>query len=134
MTEKQLLTARTTAEAVGAALRDNTTESADRLITELLGRVIDEPGDIPAQVLEEPASTGDVRYDTLLATGLAYALATRGIPALPWMTAVPASKVEWLWDGDADSSPEFRAYIRRQTPPMFLDKGLLLRDRDIRIL
>jgi hypothetical protein len=67
-------------------------KAADRRITELLGRVIDAPGDIPAEVLEEPPSTGDVRYDTLLATGLAYALARCGIPALPWTTAVPALK------------------------------------------
>lgn len=134
MTQIHFPTAPKIAAAVGAALRENNIEAADRLITELFGRVISAPGDIPAGVLDEPGSTGDERYDTLLAVGLAYALGTRGLPAATWMEAIPALTYEWVWDQDPDPLPEYREYIRRQTPPMFLAKGLLLRDRDLRIL
>lgn len=133
MTETHFPTARKTAAAVGDALRENNVEAADRLITELFGRIINAPGDIPAVVLEEPGSTGDERYDTLLAVGLSYALGTLGLPPTPWMEAAPALTQEWMWDHDPDASPEFREYVRRQTPTMFLEKGLLLRDRDLRI-
>lgn len=119
-----------TAAAVAAALRDKNTSAADRLISELFRRVSTAPGDIPAPVLDEPGSTGDIRYDTLLAAGLAYALTTRGLPTRQWMDAVPALPDEWLWDGDEDSPSEYREYIRRQTPTMLLAKGLLLSERD----
>lgn len=120
-----------TAFAVAAALRDKNTSAADRLVSELFRRVATAPGNIPAHALDEPGSTGDARYDTLLAAGLACVLTGRGLPTHPWMNAVPALSEEWLWDGDADSSHEYRDYIRRQTPAMLLDKGLLLRERDL---
>ena len=134
MTASHFPTARATAAAVAAALRENNIALADRLVTEILGRVINAPGDIPAGVLDAPGTTGDERYDTLLAVGLAYALHTRGLPPVPWMDAIPPLEQEWLWDGDGAATPKYREYIRRQTPPMFLEKGLLLRDRDVRIL
>lgn len=133
MPESHFPTAPRTAAAVSDALRDDNVGLADRIITELFGRIINATVDIPARVLEEPGTTGDRRYDTLLATGMAYALATRGLPAEPWMDAVPALDQEWLWDGDDVASAEFRVRIRRQTPPLFLAKGLLLRDKDMRI-
>lgn len=119
-----------TAAAVAPALGDKNTSAADRLVSELFRRVATSPDDIPAQVLDGPGSTGDIRYDTLLAAGLAYVLTARGLPTRPWMDAVPALPEEWLWDGDEDSSPEYREYIRQQTPVMLLAKGLLLRERD----
>lgn len=57
-----------------------------------------------------------------------------GLAPAPWTRAVPALPTEWLWDGDDTASPEFRTLIRQQTPPLFLAKGILLRDRDVRIL
>jgi hypothetical protein len=123
-------TASRTATQVALMLRDNNTSAADRLVAELFRRVTAGAGDIPPHALDEPESTGDIRYDTLLAAGLAYALTMRGIAPREWMEAVPALPQEWLWDGDEDSSPEYREYIRRQTPAMLLAKGLLLRDRD----
>lgn len=129
-----LPTAARTAEAIRVSLEKNDIETADRLVTELLGRVIGAEGYIPLGVLDEPASTGDARYDTLLAVGLAYALTERGRPVAPWMEEVAPLTREWLWDGDDVASPEFRAYVRRNTPSMFLEKGLLVRDADIRIM
>lgn len=134
MTLAELPTAVDTATAVSSALRDGKRERADRLVTELFGRVIGCADEIPPDVLAEPPSTGDQRYDTLIRTGLAYALHTRGISAEPWMTAVDRLTPEWLWDSDGASSAEYVDYIRAQTPRMFLAKGILLRDRDLRIL
>jgi hypothetical protein len=70
-------------------------------------------------VLDEPASTGDVRYDTLLAVGLAYALSMHDLPAAQWMEAAPPLNPEWLWDGDGIASSEFREYIRRNVLALF---------------
>lgn len=126
-------TAASTAAAIRASLDKNDIEGADRLVTESVGRVIIASNEIPMGILDEPGSTGDERYDTLLAVGLAYALTSRGVEPRPWMEAVPALCPEWLWDGDDVAPPEFRAYIRRNTPPMLLAKGLLLRDQDLRI-
>lgn len=126
-------TATATAAQVKAALNDGEIDTANRLVTELLGRAIN-AADIPPEVLEEPETTGDARYDTLIAVGLEYALEARGLAPAAWMTAVPALPTEWLWDGDEVATPEFRALIRQQTPPLFLAKGILLRDRDVRIL
>lgn len=134
MSERRFPTAPNTAAAIRTALGQNNIEAADRLITELFGRVINASGEIPAEALARPGSTGDARYDTLLAVGLAYALKTHGLPPAAWMDEVPPLSVEWVWDQDPDPPPEYREYIRRQTPPMFLAKGHLLRDRDLRIL
>ena len=134
MVRTNFLTAARTAAAIRVSLEKNDDEAADRLVTELLGWVIGAEGNIPVGVLEQPASTGDVRYDTLLAVGLAYALTVRGRPVAPWMEDVAPLAREWLWDGDDVASSDFRAYIRRNTPSMFLEKGLLLRDADIRTM
>lgn len=132
MAERLLATPRVAA-AVAVALRDDDIPTVDRLLTELFGSIISTRRELPPGILDEPESTGDKRYDTLLATGLAYALTTRGIAPMPWMEAVPSLNQEWLWDGDEASSPDYREHIRSQTPLIFLNKGLLLRDRDIRI-
>lgn len=120
-----------TAAAVGAALRANNSAAADRLITERFGRIINASGAIPEGAVEKPESTGDERYDTLLAVGLSYALATHGLAPAAWMEATPGLKAEWLWDGDAEASPAYREYVHQRTPQMFLEKGILLRDRDL---
>lgn len=134
MTESPFPTAPRTADAIRGALRENNIERANRLITELFGRVINPAAKIPSGALDEPRTTGDERYDTVLAIGLGYALTLRGLPPEPWMNAAAPLMQEWLWDGDAEASPEYRSFIRGQTPPVFLEKGILLRDRDLRIL
>lgn len=63
MAEKHFPTARETAAAVRVALSESNIEAADRLTTELVGRVIGSSGELPMKVLEEPESTG-TRYTT----------------------------------------------------------------------
>jgi len=47
------------------------------------------------------------------------------VSAGPWEAATPTETVM----GD-DPSPEFRAWLRAQTPPIFLAKNLLSRPED----
>lgn len=103
--------------AVKEALRKGNVDTANRLVSEFFRRVRREPAHIHAEVLRQPSSTGDVRYDTLLAVGLAYAPTTWGLPTEPWMEMVPALSEEWVWDSEGASAPEFLEYIHHQTPP-----------------
>ena len=122
------------AVAIRRAIAAADYEAADRLLTEAVSSILSMPADesFSGDVLAEPETTGNERYDTLLATGFAYALTERGSTPLEWMTRPPALREEWLWDGDVEASVEFRSFIRSQTPRAFLTKNILLRDRDLR--
>jgi len=124
-------TASATARAVGTALREGSVEAADRLVGELISWVLRSQTPAPADVLAEPESTGDERYDALLATGLAYALLKRGEQPAVWMRSARPLSHEWLWDGDSEASDAYREFIREQTPPLFREKSILLRERDL---
>ena len=121
-------------ELVAGALESGHADLADRFIPDAITRVLglSDTGALIGGLQAEPPTTGNTRYDTLIATAFAWALNRRGVTPVAWMTKPPALDVEWLWDGDTDASPEFRDYIRRQTPEEFRAKGLLLRERDLR--
>ena len=87
-------TAPRVAIAVGAALREHNRAAADRLITELFGRVLNAHTPIPERVFDMPPSTSDQRYDTLLATGLAYAALSHGLAPAAWMHEAPKLEPE----------------------------------------
>jgi hypothetical protein len=118
---------------VHEALFAGNTSSADRFISELASSILAAPSSIqvPEEVVEKPESTESHPYDVLLATVLAYAIEKRGGTPRPWMTEIASLPSEWLWDGGYGGSDSFRAYIRKGTPPMFLAKDLLLRERDL---
>jgi hypothetical protein len=105
--------------------------AADRTLVDAVTRITSSDSDVPTGALAEPASTGDARYDTLLATSYAFALMQRHLTPAPWMLAVPAVSYEWLWDGDADATTAFRDFIRDRTPKLFREKNILLRERDL---
>ena len=67
-----------------AALRD-AVEVAGRI--RALGTIPD--GGLPAWATEKPASTGSARWDTIIATGMAYTIEQIGGETEPWMEAVP---------------------------------------------
>lgn len=83
------------------------------------------------RMFQQPASTDDQAYDTLIATACAYSFSKRGWTPLPWMLSAPTLAEEWVWDGGYNVSAPFRDFIRRQTPEIFLDKNILLRERDL---
>jgi transcriptional regulator with XRE-family HTH domain len=72
---------------------------------------------------QEPAATGDARFDAALA-GVAEFFATeRGIPAPGWADH-PDRFVEPLWF--VSSRPEFDAHTLANTPATFLRHGVLI--------
>jgi transcriptional regulator with XRE-family HTH domain len=74
-------------------------------------------------IAEEPAATGDARFDAMLA-GVAEFFATeRGIPAPGWVDQ-PDRFVEPLWF--VSSRPEFDAYTLANTPAVFARHGVLI--------
>ena len=128
---RSIPTAPRTASAVRAALAAGKTSAADRLVTELVSCVLRADTPLPEHTLDAPDSTGDERYDTLIKVALTYALTSRGQKPELWMLTAKRLPEEWLWDSDGGESPAFRDFIRRQTPKMFLDKSILLRERDL---
>lgn len=131
MSSKSIPTAPRIADAVRTALASGETSTADRLVTELISCVLHADRPLPAHILDAPESTGDERYDTLIKVALTYALTSRGQRPELWMLTAKRLPGEWLWDSDGAESPAFRDLVRRQTPQMFLEKGILLRERDL---
>jgi transcriptional regulator with XRE-family HTH domain len=86
-------------------------------------------GGLPRWAVEEPASTGDRKWDTLLATGLAYSIEMIGGTPETWMDNVPPLSEPTMLTRD-DPGDEYRARLRVQTPARFLAKNILTRDRD----
>jgi hypothetical protein len=108
-------------------------EAAIRDLTEAVGRLIrfaeGGGGPIPGWVTSEPKASGlDPAWRTYLATAFAYGLQRAGQPVARWMSDAPALTVETAM-GD-DPSPEFRVWLRAQTPQVFLAKNLLSREAD----
>ncbi len=73
--------------------------------------------------------TGDHQFDTVLATAFLYAANLCGVPARAWMHAERLNE-EWLYRGDGHESEEYRAFVRGETPAVFLDRDILTRPRD----
>jgi transcriptional regulator with XRE-family HTH domain len=128
-----LISASTTTQTMATSLRRGDQESAIRDLTEAVGRLIRfseaHQTPVPDWVTSEPSGpTLDPAWHTYLATAFAYALERAHQPAEKWMSEAPALPNETAM-GD-DPSPEFRAWLRAQTPPMFLAKNLLSRAAD----
>lgn len=113
-----------TAESIRRALDAGNTEAADRLLTEAIGRILLAAAGsaIPESILDPPQSTGSPEFDTLLATALAFALLERGEAPRPWILEVPALPAEWVWDGGYGASLQYKDFVKRHTPPIFLAK------------
>lgn len=74
-------------------------------------------------IAQEPAATGDARFDAALA-GVAEFFATeRAVPAPGWVDR-PGRFVEPLWF--VSSRPEFDAYTLANTPASFARHGVLI--------
>lgn len=86
-------------------------------------------GGLPAWATQRPSSTGNARWDTILATGMAYAIEKIGGKPLPWMvTVAPLETLSTLTGYEPGET--YRERLRAQTPPRFLSKRILSRDRD----
>jgi transcriptional regulator with XRE-family HTH domain len=85
-------------------------------------RASSRPGAIEL-IAEEPASTGDARFDAALAGVAEFFAAERGVPAPGWVNQ-PRRFVEPLWF--VSSRPEFDSYTLAHTPATFLRHGVLI--------
>jgi transcriptional regulator with XRE-family HTH domain len=74
-------------------------------------------------IAEEPAATGDSRFDATLAGTAEFFAAERGVPAPGWVDQ-PNRFVEPLWF--VASRPEFDAYTLANTPATFARHGVLI--------
>ena len=78
MTATSSLIATTDAAALlRRAIQDSDWAAADRMLVDAVTRLSHAEGSVPEDVLTQPDSTGDSRYDTLLATSYAFALLRR---------------------------------------------------------
>jgi transcriptional regulator with XRE-family HTH domain len=85
-------------------------------------RASSRPGAIEL-IAEEPASTGDARFDAALAGVAEFFAAERGVPAPGWVNQ-PDRFVEPLWF--VASRPAFDAYTLANTPATFARHGVLI--------
>jgi hypothetical protein len=125
------ITAPEAAALVREALSAGKIDLAIRQLTEAVARLVECRGvDIPDDMFEEPATTGDRKYDVVLATAFLYACNLCGVEEAAWMHTKPLDGDEWLWGGDGFESSEYRDLVRRDTPEEFLRAGILTRRRD----
>jgi transcriptional regulator with XRE-family HTH domain len=85
-------------------------------------RASSRPGAIEL-IAEEPASTGDARFDAALAGVAEFFAAECGVPAPGWVNQ-PERFVEPLWF--VSSRPAFDAYTLANTPATFARHGVLI--------
>jgi transcriptional regulator with XRE-family HTH domain len=74
-------------------------------------------------IADEPATTGELRFDAMLAGVAEFFAAERGIPTPGWVNQ-PNRFVEPLWF--VSSRPEFHAYTLANTPATFTRHGVLV--------
>ncbi|MFB2557058.1 helix-turn-helix domain-containing protein [Herbiconiux liangxiaofengii] len=131
MADRHLMSARTAAEAIGAELEAADTSAALRLTTQAIDhfRQARTENEI-ADFLKKPAEILDSRWDTLLATAVAWEAENRGI-APPHWTKKPRLEGEWVPGPDADYSDEYLAHLKVTAEPAFLNKGIIMRARDL---
>jgi transcriptional regulator with XRE-family HTH domain len=105
-------------------LRDGREQDALRLLFGFADdfRGSSRPGAIDL-IAQEPAATGDTRFDAALAGVAEFFAAERGIGAPAWVNG-PGRFVEPLWF--VASRPEFNAYTLANTPALFTRHGVLI--------
>jgi hypothetical protein len=123
--QRQGLTAPSLARAIRRELDDGDTTFALRLIGQAVSQLrwLDEPGELTA-FLAAPPSTGDPRWDTLLAAVIARECRLRNHPIPRW-TKVPPLRTFWFPDDD----PILNARTMQRTPLDLRNKGIWLDGR-----
>ena len=111
---RYLITARETAEIVHEALTADKADSAVRWLTEAVARLIESHGkDLPDGMFEEPATTGDRKWDTVLATAFLYGANLCGTEERPG-----CSRRGWTRSGSSAAT----GTRPRSTEPLFVAK------------
>jgi len=131
MSEKNLMSARTAAAAIAAELQSGDHTAALRLTSQAIDHFqqVSSENEI-SDFLKRPSRIPDRRWDTLLATAIAWNAQSRGITAPAW-TRKPALTSEWIPGPPTDYSPEFIEFLKSDAEPMFLERGIIIRERDL---
>ena len=129
LSDKIALTVRRAAEEAGVELRRHDEDAALRIVTQAFGSL--QPH-WTSEELEDfllaPRSTGDPRYDVLIAVLARWTTSRRGLPIPAW-TDVPALEEEWMPGTTGTPIPQWRDIVRRETPQEFLEKNILAREK-----
>lgn len=130
MSTQNLLTARSAASEIREALLRANEALALQVATQFSYSLHRAEGGELDSCVSEPGSTGDVRYDTLIAVLVRFALGKRGITPPAWTEAVRPLAGEWMpgYD-DHDVLPRLRELIRADSPAEFIEAGILARRR-----
>ena len=86
--------------------------------------------ELPAGTLDAPEPIGDPHFDAVLAGAVLYAAELCGFEPPAWAVAAPGLAEEQVYGGDGFESKEFKDFIRRSTPAVFLERKILTRPRD----
>jgi hypothetical protein len=83
-------------------------------------------------LLVEPGTCGDDRFDGLLAALVAWALDRRGLTPAPSWTAHDALEADWVvWPSSHAPTLFWSARVKSQTPPLFAERRIFIRERDL---
>lgn len=116
------------ASAVARDLSAGDLDMAHRLLMDGVNRLPDaaREGRL-AEVLGAPASTGDERWDALLAAAVRYRLHSLGLDAPEWTVKAPLT-VFW-WPTRINPSQQYNAMAH--TPAEFRRLGIFIDERDL---
>jgi hypothetical protein len=80
---------------------------------------------------QEPVWCADERFNVLVATGVAWALERRGLPAPPWVERPPLAEAWIVWSDEHGPSEAWAIRIRARTPKRFADRRVFLTENDL---
>lgn len=125
------MSARTAAQAITTEIRSGDLAAALRLTIQAIDhfRKATSENEI-ADFLKRPTAIPDDRWDTLLATAIAWDAQRRGITPPRW-TRRPPLESEWVPGPAVNYSHEYTEFLRSNSEPMFLERGIVLRERDL---
>jgi len=131
MAQKHLMSARTAADAIAEELQSADQAAALRLMSQALDHFnqVSSENEI-SDFLKRPSPIADERWDTLLATAVAWQAMRRGITPPAW-TRKPALVGEWVPGPRADYSPEYVEFLKSSAEQLFLERGIIIRERDL---
>ncbi|MGF1662018.1 MAG: hypothetical protein ACFCVG_06055 [Kineosporiaceae bacterium] len=114
------------AASVGERLRAGDEDAALRLLLDGVLRLpLPEAASVPG-ALQAPPSTGDERWDTLLATVVARTCRQAGVPVPAWTRC--ESLPRWWWPGAVGAR---RAQVVQRTPIDFRRVGIWFDERNL---
>ncbi|TDX78383.1 hypothetical protein EDF35_1584 [Rathayibacter sp. PhB151] len=123
------LTVRRAAEEAGVELRRHDEDAALRIVTQAFGGLRPQcAGEELEDFLLAPRSTGDLRFDVLIAVLARRTSRQRGLRIPDW-TDVRALEEEWMPGTTGTPIPQWRDIVRRETPQDFLEKNILAREK-----